>query len=68
MVIVESGHVTTHDENCQTRTYGPHEVFIESGTEPGMVRNDTVLAVTYVTLIAPAGSPFRVETDPPPCA
>src|SRR6266508_4435394 len=34
MVIVESGHVTTHDENCQTRTYGPHEVFIESGTEP----------------------------------
>jgi quercetin dioxygenase-like cupin family protein len=70
MVIVESGHITTHDHNCQTRTYGPHEVFVESGTEPAMVSNEssTENAVTYATLVAPTGSPFRVETDPPPCA
>ena len=70
MVLVESVHVTTHDDNCQTRTYVPHEVFVESGTEPGLVSNesDTDIAVTYATLVAPAGSPFRIEDDPPPCA
>ena len=70
MVVVESGQITTHDENCKTKTYGPHEVFVESGTAPFMVSNEsnTDNAVVYATLVAPAGSPFRVETDPPPCA
>jgi len=70
MVVVQSGQITTHDENCQTRTYGPHETFVESGTAPFMVSNEssTENAVVYATLVVPAGSPFRIETDPPPCA
>lgn len=70
MVVVESGRVTTHDANCQTRTYGPGQAFVESGTTPFMVSNEssTEEAVDLVTIVAPAGSPFRIETDPPPCA
>ena len=70
MVVVQSGQITTHDENCQTRTYGPHETFVESGTAPFMVSNEssTENAVVFATLMVPAGSPFRIETDPPPCA
>ncbi len=70
IVVVESGQVTTHDANCQTRTYGPHESFVESGTTPFMVSNesDTTNAVVYATLVAPAGTPFRIETDLPACA
>jgi hypothetical protein len=35
-----------------------------------MVSNegDTDNAVVCATLVAPAGSPFRIETDPPLCA
>jgi len=70
IVIVESGQVTTHDANCQTATYGPHQSFVESGTTPFMVSNesDSTDAVVYATLVVPAGSKFRIETDPPPCA
>ena len=70
MVVVQSGQVTTHDKKCRTRTYGAHEVFVESGTAPFMVSNEssTENAVVYATLVAPAGSPFRVEDDPPSCA
>lgn len=70
MVVVESGHVTTHDANCQTTTYGPGQAFVESGTEPFMVSNEssTEVAVDFATIVAPAGSPFRVEADPPACA
>lgn len=70
LVVVESGHVTTHDATCQTRTYGPGEAFVESGTEPFMVSNEssTEEAVDIATIASPAGGPFRIETDPPPCA
>ena len=70
IVVVESGQVTTHDKNCRTATYGPHQSFVESGTSPFMVSNDsaTVSAVVYATLVVPAGSPFRIETGPPACA
>lgn len=70
MVLVKSGHVTTHDENCQTKTYGPGEAFVESGTAPFMVSNesDTETAVDVATQVAPTGSAFRIEDDPPPCA
>lgn len=70
IVIVESGQVTTHDANCQTATYGPHQSFVESGTVPFMVSNesDTVPATVYATLVVPSGSPFRIETAPPACA
>ena len=70
LVLVKSGHVTTHDENCQTKTYGPGEAFVESGTAPFMVSNesDTEIAVDVATQVAPTGSPFRIEDDPPLCA
>ena len=70
LVLVKSGHVTTHDENCQTKTYGPQQAFVESGTAPFMVSNEsqTETAVDVATQVAPAGSPFRIEDDPPPCA
>jgi quercetin dioxygenase-like cupin family protein len=70
LVVVESGHVTTHDANCQTKTYGPGQSFVESGTAPFVVSNesDTEPAVDLATIVAPTGSPFRIETDPPPCA
>jgi quercetin dioxygenase-like cupin family protein len=70
IVVVESGQVTTHDENCQTATYGPHQSFVESGTSPFMVSNDSAAAnaVVYATIVVPAGSPFRIETGPPACA
>jgi quercetin dioxygenase-like cupin family protein len=70
IVVVESGQVTTHDAGCQTATYGPHQSFVESGTEPFMVSNESATdkAVVYATLVVPAGSPFRIETVPPACA
>lgn len=70
LVLVKSGHVTTHDENCQTKTYGPQQAFVESGTAPFMVsnENETETAVDVATQVAPAGGPFRIEDDPPPCA
>jgi quercetin dioxygenase-like cupin family protein len=70
IVVVESGQVTTHDANCQTATYGAHQSFVESGTTPFMVSNEssTDKAVVYATIVVPAGSPFRIETAPPACA
>jgi len=69
IVVVESGHVTTHDANCETRTYGPHQSFVESGSAH-MVSNEsqTDSAVVFATLVVPVGSPFRVEASAPPCA
>lgn len=70
IVVVQSGQVTTHDSRCRTATYGPHQSFIESGTKPFMVSNDStaVPAVVYATIVVPAGDAFRIETVPPVCA
>lgn len=70
VVVVQSGQLTTHDEECRTRTYGPNETFVESGRMPFRVSNESATenTVVYATLVVPAGSPFRVETDAPPCA
>jgi len=70
IVVVQSGHITAHYSDCQTRTYGPHETFVESGTAPFMASNEsgTENAVVYATFVAPKGSAFRIETNPPACA
>ena len=69
LVLVKSGAVTVWDENCQTKTYNAGQAFIEGGTEPMMVSNEgSVTAVDVATQVAPAGSPFRIEDDPPACA
>ena len=69
LVLVKTGGVTVHDENCQTVTYSAGHAFIEGGTEPMMVSNEgSETAVDVATQVAPAGSPFRIEDDPPLCA
>ncbi len=69
LVLVKSGTVTVHDENCQTKSYSAQQAFIEGGTEPMLVSNEgSETAVDVATQVAPAGSPFRIEDDPPPCA
>jgi quercetin dioxygenase-like cupin family protein len=69
LVLVKSGTVTVHDENCQTKSYSAGQAFIEGGSEPMMVSNaGSETAVDVATQVAPAGSPFRIEDDPPACA
>jgi quercetin dioxygenase-like cupin family protein len=69
LVLVKSGTVTVWDENCQKTAYGTGDAFIEGGTEPMMVSNEgSETAVDVATQVAPAGSPFRIEDDPPACA
>ena len=70
LVVVESGTVTTHNAECETKTYGPHQAFVEKGTRPFMVSNEssTENATVYATIVVPAGSAFRIESAPPPCA
>ena len=69
-MLVKSGHVTVHDSNCRTESYGPNQAFVEHGTTPLMVSNDssTDPAVDVAAQVAPQGSPFRIEDDPPACA
>ena len=69
LVLVKSGTVTLWDENCQKTAYSAGQVFIEGGTEPMNVSNEgSVTAVDVATQVAPAGSAFRIEDDPPACA
>jgi quercetin dioxygenase-like cupin family protein len=69
LVLVKSGTVTVHDENCQTKSYTAGQAFIEGGTEPMMVSNEgSETAVDVATQVAPTGSAFRIEDDPPACA
>jgi quercetin dioxygenase-like cupin family protein len=70
MVTVQSGTVTTHDDNCQTQTYSAGQVFVESGTAPFMVSNESpdTAAVAYATQVWPDGSPARINDTPPACA
>ena len=70
LVLVKSGQVTVHDENCRTKAYSAGESFVEGGSAPMMVSNesDTVTAVDVATQVAPQGSAFRIEDDPPACA
>jgi quercetin dioxygenase-like cupin family protein len=69
LVLVKAGTVTVHDENCQTTAYSAGHAFIEGGTAPMMVSNEgSETAVDVATQVAPAGSPFRIEDDPPACA
>ena len=70
LVLVKSGQVIVHDSNCQTQTYGPGQAFVEHGSSPLMVSNASATdpAVDVAAQVAPQGSPFRIEDDPPACA
>jgi quercetin dioxygenase-like cupin family protein len=74
LVAVNSGTATFVDSACNKTEYGPGSpngsVFVESGDEPGEVRNTTDQPATvYATLIAPNADPgvFRVEDDARTC-
>src|SRR5919202_307943 len=71
LVAVQTGTVTVLDSACHATDYGPGSpngsVFVESGDDPGEVRNTTDHPTTvYATLIAPDADPpvFRVEDEP----
>jgi hypothetical protein len=73
VVAIQTGTLTVVDEDCHATSYGPGSpngsVFIESGDDPGEVRNDTDQpATSYTTFIAPDADPgvFRIE-DAPAC-
>jgi len=74
IVAVKSGAVTVLDADCNASTYGPGQpsgsVFVESGDEPGEVRNLTdEPATVYATLVAPDADPtlFRIDDAPVSC-
>jgi len=71
IVAVKTGTVTVVHADCNGTTYGvgsPNgSVFVESGDEPGEVRNATDQpAKLYATFIAPDADPgvFRIEDGP----
>jgi quercetin dioxygenase-like cupin family protein len=69
LVLVKTGTVTVWDANCQKTAYSTGQAFIEGGSEPMQVSNEgTETAVDVATQVAPSGSAFRVEDDPPACA
>lgn len=69
LVLVKTGTVTVWDESCQKTAYSAGQAFIEGGSEPMQVSNEgSQTAVDVATQVAPAGSPFRIEDDPPACA
>ena len=69
LVLVKTGTVTVWDQNCAKTDYSAGQAFIEGGADPMQVSNEgSTTAVDVATQVAPAGSPFRVEDDPPSCA
>ncbi|MDQ3078745.1 MAG: hypothetical protein M3R03_01940 [Pseudomonadota bacterium] len=74
IVTVAAGEITTVDQNCQTKTYGPNSpngsVFVEGHDTPMEARSATG-GIVFATYVAPnSGSPstpleyvFRLEDD-----
>jgi quercetin dioxygenase-like cupin family protein len=74
IIAVKSGTLTVLDAHCNATTYGPGQpsgsAFVESGDEPGEVRNLTdEPAMAYATFVAPDADPpvFRIEDEPVSC-
>ena len=57
-VLVRSGTLTVWDENCETRTYGAGEGFVERGPHHSMlVKNEGAEdSEIYATLVVPVGA------------
>lgn len=69
IVTVASGDLTFTHSDCSSRTYGPNEVFVEGGDEPGQASSENG-ATLYVTFVAPDNAGFRVndhDFTPPSC-
>ena len=69
IVAVQSGDLTFTHSDCSSKTYGPNEVFVEGGDEPGQASSVNG-ATLYVTFVAPDGAGFRLndhDFQPPSC-
>jgi quercetin dioxygenase-like cupin family protein len=73
IVSVVSGSLTFYDKHCHATVHAAGSAFVESGNDPGLVRNfsDTTPATVNATYIVPAGTPntsLRVDKDNPGCS
>ncbi len=69
IVAVQSGDLTFTHSDCSSTTYGPGEVFVEGGDEPGQASSVSG-ATLYATFVAPDGGGFRIDDhdfQPPSC-
>jgi len=73
LVTVASGSVVQYDEHCSATTHtalSASSSFVESGDDPGVVRNEStsIPAIVYVTYIVPTGTTaLRINKDNPSC-
>jgi hypothetical protein len=71
LVTVVSGSLVVYGADCSSEPIPAGTVFVESGDEPGLVRNEgSIDAVTSATFIVPAGTPnsgLRIDRDNPGC-
>lgn len=72
LVTVVSGGLSVYDEHCRAKAYAAGSAFVESGDDPGLVRNEsaTTPAVVNVTYVVPAGTPnsgLRIDKANPGC-
>jgi quercetin dioxygenase-like cupin family protein len=72
LIVVASGSLVRYRADCSSEIISAGEGFVESGDDPGLVRNEgTVDSVTYVTFIAPAGTAIaglRIDKNNPGCS
>lgn len=73
LVSVLSGSVTVYNEDCEATVQDAGSAFVESGSDAGLVRNEstTTPAVVYVTYIVPKGTlntALRIDKSNPGCA
>ena len=69
LAVVRAGTLTRYLADCTSKTYRTGDAFIEAvGVHMGRNEDSSVPVELYVTYIDPAGSPLRIEADPPPCA
>jgi quercetin dioxygenase-like cupin family protein len=72
VVVVKDGQVTRYESDCSSETFGPGDVFIETGDMgPIVLRNETAaaahLAATYITN-PPVPANLRIDEPNPGCS
>jgi quercetin dioxygenase-like cupin family protein len=72
VVVVKDGQVTRYESDCSSETFGPGDVFIETGDMgPIVLRNETAaaahLAATFITN-PPVPANLRIDEPNPGCS
>jgi hypothetical protein len=71
LVTVTAGSLVRYSADCSFEVIPTGGAFVESGDDPGLVRNEgTTASVTSVTFIVPAGTAvidLRIDKDNPGC-